>query len=151
MIQIPLIFLWIFKEYGSLPHRDILIQSSGYLRSVLWLLAYPVDWSKMCFSSMGLSIVRKDMIVNEVEIWRYSNFKVKPYENSKVKFIWETQNTPKYMGRDFTKTVDRTSLEIYLDLKTLPSIGQWRYFRTQGPGSSRTFELHYLAITRQVH
>ena len=100
---------------------------------------------------MGLSIVRKDMILNEVEIWRYSNFKIKPYENSKLKFIWETQNTPKYMGRDFTKTVDRTSLQIHLDLKTLPSIGQWCYFRTRGPGSRRTFELHYLAIIRQVH
>ena len=84
IIQIPLIFLGICKEYGSLPHREILIKSSGYLRSVRWLLAYPVDWWKMCFSSMGLSIVKRSMNcewdgilkIYEIIKWNsYQNFK----------------------------------------------------------------------------
>jgi hypothetical protein len=28
---------------------------------------------------------------------------------------------------------------------------QWSFFRTRGPGSSKTFKLHYLAVVRQVH
>ena len=54
-------------------------------------------------------------------------------------------------GKGFYKIVERNIFSIHLDLKTLPSIGQWWYFRTRGPRSSRTFELHYIAIIRQVH
>ena len=97
IIQIPLIFLGICKEYGSLSHREILIQSSGYLRSVRWLIAYPVDWSKMCFSSMGLSIVKRSMNCE----W-YGILKI--YENSKVKLISKFQ---KYFKIKYTKPKGR--------------------------------------------
>ena len=147
--KIPLFF---FRLCESIDLRGIerFLQSSGYLRSVRWLIAYPVDWSKMCFSSMGLSIVRKYMIANEVNL--------KIYENSKVKFHmkflkWNSYEQLKMHHNSWEGILQNRSsrhLSNCLDLKTLPSIGQWRYFRTRGPGSGRTFELCNLSITRQV-
>jgi hypothetical protein len=50
-------------------------------------------------------------------------------------------------GEGLSKLLLQVIFSNHLDFK----IGQWKFFRTRGPGSSKTFELHYLAVVRQVH
>ncbi len=72
------------------------------------------------------------------------------YENSKVKFKLNLKFTQIH-GKGFTKIIIWTSLQILWILQHCLLSGNDAIFRTRGPGSSRTFELHYLAISRQVH
>jgi hypothetical protein len=90
------------------------------------------------------------------EIFRYMKIlKWNSYENSKMKFIWSIRNSNnkslKNVGRAYQNYFANNLFKSFGFLKHCLLFGQWWFFRTWGPGSSKTFELHYLAVVRQVH
>ena len=68
------------------------------------------------------------------------------YENSKLKFIWTLK-----IHLNTREGFFETSLQIIWILKHCLLSGNDNIFRNRGSGSTRTFELRYLAILRQVH
>ena len=76
---------------------------------------------------------------------------LKIYENSKVKFKSHLKIHSNTWEGFYQNYKFKHLFKSFGFLQHCLLSGNDVIFRTRGPGSSRTFELHYLAIHRQVH